>query len=478
MGLRRALTASLMFAVACGAFLNAPLSTSAAQLRAAAVQQTATRAAAPSMIVGELEKAAAAVKGAAAEQVIRQKVEKKLAEAKEKYNVPEKYMAVMQGLFTSYMLEVYKAGADVDYYENVLTGMFGRVLYHMKQPFQFGPYHQAVFGDGAEAPYDFDYYKMGYEFVEPLLYPLPKPGVTAPDAVTSLITGEAQVEKMRQQLAAGENVVLFGNHQSEADPQASVARARNSSAQFSRAIFRRNFLTLPPLSAPQIFSCLLDEKFEMFGRDTIFVAGDRVQTDAIAVPFSMGRDLLCIYSKKHIENPPELKGEKSKHNRLVMKTMAKLFKEGGKCIWVAPSGGRDRPNAETGKFEVAPFDSKSIEMFRLMADKSGNPTHFYPLSMLTYPICPPPIAVGGAVGEQRFVKHSPAALAFGDEVDLSLFEVGCMAPSVGFPANCDPLADREESREALTAYLENEVRVNYEEIYAKLEPNIPDITKG
>ena len=434
-----------MFAVACGAFLNAPLSTSAAQLRAAAVQ-TATRAAAPSMIVGELEKAAAAVKGAAAEQVIRQKVEKKLAEAKEKYNVPEKYMAVMQGLFTSYMLEVYKAGADVDYYENVLTGMFGRVLYHMKQPFQFGPYHQAVFGDGAEAPYDFDYYKMGYEFVEPLLYPLPTPGVTAPDAVTSLITGEAQVEKMRQQLAAGENVVLFGNHQSEADPQ--------------------------------IFSCLLDEKFEMFGRDTIFVAGDRVQTDAIAVPFSMGRDLLCIYSKKHIENPPELKGEKSKHNRLVMKTMAKLFKEGGKCIWVAPSGGRDRPNAETGKFEVAPFDSKSIEMFRLMADKSGNPTHFYPLSMLTYPICPPPIAVGGAVGEQRFVKHSPAALAFGDEVDLSLFEVGCMAPSVGFPANCDPLADREESREALTAYLENEVRVNYEEIYAKLEPNIPDITKG
>ena len=236
MGLRRALTASLMFAVACGAFLNAPLSTSAAQLRAAAVQQTATRAAAPSMIVGELEKAAAAVKGAAAEQVIRQKVEKKLAEAKEKYNVPEKYMAVMQGLFTSYMLEVYKAGADVDYYENVLTGMFGRVLYHMKQPFQFGPYHQAVFGDGAEAPYDFDYYKMGYEFVEPLLYPLPTPGVTAPDAVTSLITGEAQVEKMRQQLAAGENVVLFGNHQSEADPQ---ARAR---AQFFRAILPRNSL--------------------------------------------------------------------------------------------------------------------------------------------------------------------------------------------------------------------------------------------
>ena len=48
----------------------------------------------------------------------------------------------------------------------------------------------------------------------------------------------------------------------------------------------------------------------MFGRDTIFVAGDRVQTDAIAVPFSMGRDLLCIYSKRHMNNPPELASKK------------------------------------------------------------------------------------------------------------------------------------------------------------------------
>ena len=128
--------------------------------------------------------------------------------------------------------------------------------------------------------------------------------------------------------------------------------------------------------------CLLDEKFEMFGRDTIFVAGDRVQTDAIAVPFSMGRDLLCIYSKKHTENPPELKGEKSKHNRLVMKTMAKLFKEGGKCIWVAPSGGRDRKDS-SGEYEVANFDAKSVEMFRLMSEKAGRKSHFYPLSMVT-----------------------------------------------------------------------------------------------
>ena len=103
---------------------------------------------------------------------------------------------------------------------------------------------------------------------------------------------------------------------------------------------------------------------------------------------------LCIFSKKHIENPPELKSQKSRHNRNVMKTMQQMFTEGGKVIWVAPSGGRDRSD-EAGKFAVAPFDSKSVEMFRLMADKAGKTTHFYPLSMLTHPICPPPRQVGG-----------------------------------------------------------------------------------
>jgi glycerol-3-phosphate O-acyltransferase len=30
------------------------------------------------------------------------------------------------------------------------------------------------------------------------------------------------------------------------------------------------------------------------------VAGDRVTTDLLAMPFSMGRNLLCIFSKKHV----------------------------------------------------------------------------------------------------------------------------------------------------------------------------------
>ena len=41
-------------------------------------------------------------------------------------------------------------------------------------------------------------------------------------------------------------------------------------------------------------------------------SGDRVTTDLLAMPFSMGRNLLCIFSKKHIDSVPELKSKKTK----------------------------------------------------------------------------------------------------------------------------------------------------------------------
>ena len=48
------------------------------------------------------------------------------------------------------------------------------------------------------------------------------------------------------------------------------------------------------------------------------VAGDRVTTDVVAVPFSKARNLLCIYSKRHIDNPPEEKPKKMRHNAKTM----------------------------------------------------------------------------------------------------------------------------------------------------------------
>ena len=37
-------------------------------------------------------------------------------------------------------------------------------------------------------------------------------------------------------------------------------------------------------------------------------------TDLLAMPFSMGRNLLCIFSKKHVDNPPELKSTKQRRD--------------------------------------------------------------------------------------------------------------------------------------------------------------------
>ena len=70
------------------------------------------------------------------------------------YPIPAEYEPVMQGFFTSYMTEVYKAGNDVDYYEKVLTSLFKKVLENMKEPHKFDPFHEAM-----REP--FDYYALG-----------------------------------------------------------------------------------------------------------------------------------------------------------------------------------------------------------------------------------------------------------------------------------------------------------------------------
>lgn len=151
---------------------------------------------------------------------------------------------------------------------------------------------------------------------------------------------------------------------------------------------------------------------------------------------------------------------------MVMKTMQQLFSEGGKIIWVAPSGVRDRTDPETGEYTVSGFDPKSIEMFRLMADKAKRTTHFYPLSMLTYPICPPPSSVGGAVGESRTVKWSPAGLHFAEAVDLKAFAEGCVVTD--FPKGCDPQGEREILRDALARHIHDIVSKNYKGLSEEL----------
>ena len=179
----------------------------------------------------------------------------------------------------------------------------------------------------------------------------------------------------------------------------------------------------------------------------IYVAGERVITDPLAVPFSLGRNLLCIYSKRYIDHPPEQKMKKQLHNKRTMELMSELLSEGGKAIYVAPSGGRDRPN-EMGVFEVASFDPQSIEMFYLMSLRAGHPTHFYPLSLKTYPLLPPPETVQSELGESRTAKRAGIHLCFGKQIAMD-----------DFPRNA--LQDKHARRQARADHICKRVRDEY-----------------
>ncbi|MBM3183871.1 MAG: glycerol-3-phosphate acyltransferase [Chlamydiae bacterium] len=237
-------------------------------------------------------------------------------------------------------------------------------------PFVFEPYHRKV-------KHPIDYYRFALDFIRPLI-----------DLPNSEVFGLPHFENASQLLKKGENIVLLANHQTEPDPQ--------------------------------VISILLEKTHSAIAEKIIYVAGERVITDPLAIPFSMGCDLLCIYSKRYIDHPPELKAEKQLHNKRTMHEMSALLQEGGKIIYVAPSGGRDRKNS-IGKIEVAPFDPASIEMFYLMAKKANHPTHFMPFALHTYELFPPPESIQRELGEARFVRKAPTFLSFAPFFEMETF---------------------------------------------------------
>jgi len=259
------------------------------------------------------------------------------------------------------------------YTERMFSTLIDLVQKQIESPYKFDCYHERL-----RAP--FDYYKFGVDFARPLV-----------DFANSRLGGIKNLNQAAKQIKAGDNVVFLANHQSEGDPH-----------------------------AVDVLISELAHHNELAG-DMVFMAGDRVREDTLVVPFSLGRNLLTVYSKKHINDKPELKEEKQNHNRRTIKETENLFKEGGCCLWFAPSGGRDRRSTTTGKVEIAPFDPDAVEMMRFTAMKaksgSGKDTHFYPMSLATYPLLPPPETVDKDLGERRVVKFTPLGLAIGKEID-------------------------------------------------------------
>ncbi len=319
-----------------------------------------------------------------------------LEKALKENRIPNKYYQIILDFYQCYK----SAEKDNTEHEDIFFTFLQLVEAQIKEPFVFQNFHQMI-----QKP--FDYYKFGLDFIKPLV-----------DLSNSNVFGIENLNSMNKELSQGENVILFANHQTEVDPQ--------------------------------IISLLLQNDFPKIAKEIIFVAGDRVVTDPLAIPFSMGRNLLCIYSKRYIETPIELKEKKQMHNHKTMQKMAELLKEGGKIIYVAPSGGRDRKD-ENDKLNVAKFDPQSIELFYLISKKAKVKTNFYPLSLFTYEILPPPKSIQVELGETRVARHSPAQLHFGECIDMEKDDIA-------------QIKNKDERRKSRAEYIWNLVQVNYEKL--------------
>ncbi|MGE5195825.1 MAG: 1-acyl-sn-glycerol-3-phosphate acyltransferase [Anaerolineae bacterium] len=322
---------------------------------------------------------------------------KLLEDLHQKGLVSEKIKAILEVFYESYHHNLITHQIPADPYEPMFIDFLNLIKEQVLHPFSFQPYHRQIC-------HPFDHYQFGIDFLKPLV-----------DLSISSAVGLSHLDEIVEHLKLQHNVILLANHQTEADPQA--------------------------------ISILLEKTHPEFAKELIFVAGERVITDPLAIPFSMGRNLLCIYSKRYIDHPPEQKLKKQLHNKRTMELMSELLKEGGKSIYVAPSGGRDRPNVD-GVVEIAPFDPQSIEMFYLMAKKAAHPTFFYPLTLATYDLLPPPQTVQRELGEVRLAKRGGIHLAFGAQIDME-----------HFPGS--DLQDKHERRKARAEYIWNLVKKDY-----------------
>ncbi|CAN1199988.1 Glycerol-3-phosphate acyltransferase, chloroplastic [Linum perenne] len=282
--------------------------------------------------------------------------------------LPSIIAAGMEELYHNYKNAVLQSGHP-NAVEIVLSNMslvLDRVFVDVEDAFVFSPYHKAL-----REP--FDYYEFGQNYIRPLI-----------DFRNSYVGNVSIFSEIEEKLQQGHNVILMSNHQTEADPA--------------------------------VIALLLETTNRHISENLIYVAGDRVLTDPLCKPFSMGRNLFCVYSKKHMLDVPELVEMKKKANIRSLKEMAMLLRNGSQIVWIAPSGGRDRPDPVTGEWHPAPFDTSSVDNMRRLADNSGAPGHIYPLALLCSDIMPPPPKVEKEIGEKRVIAYSGTGLSVGKEI--------------------------------------------------------------
>lgn len=292
-----------------------------------------------------------------------------LIELKKEKKISKKYFDILSDFYKCYKNEIkaFVPQEEIEENFNVFLNLLSKQATSLHK---FELFHEKI-------TKPFNYQKFAINFLKPLV-----------DLEKSKFFGLQNLKKIQDHIKNKENVILLANHQSEVDPL--------------------------------LIYLLLEKNFSKIASDIIYVAGERVITDPLAIPFSMGCNLLCIYSKRYLNLDLKLKHQKQLHNKKVMSLMSSLLSQGGKIIYVAPSGGRDRKNKE-GKIQVAPFDARSLEMFYLMCKKAKTPTHFFPLTLATYDIMPPPEKIQIEMGEKRIANKGPIFISFSDELDMEDF---------------------------------------------------------
>ncbi|KAL6905400.1 hypothetical protein ACP4OV_003001 [Aristida adscensionis] len=286
--------------------------------------------------------------------------------------LPPDVASSLEKLYHNYKNALLQNG-DPNAYDIMLSNMmtiFDRVMLDVQNPFTFPPYHKAI-----REP--FDYYMFGQNYIRPLVDFRGR---------NSYVGNISLFHDIEEKLRQGHNVVLMSNHQTEADPA--------------------------------VIALLLEKTNPWISENIVYVAGDRVITDPLCKPFSMGRNLICVYSKKHMNDYPDLIEMKRRSNTRSLKEMALLLRGGSQIIWIAPSGGRDRPDPSTGEWYPwqAPFDASAVDNMRRLLEHSIVPGHIYPLSLLCYEIMPPPQQVEKEIGEQRVISFHGVGLSVAEEI--------------------------------------------------------------
>jgi glycerol-3-phosphate O-acyltransferase len=296
-------------------------------------------------------------------------ITKNLTKLYKENKISKKYLDILLDFYKGYK------NATISYVSQEIIEKNFKIFFDLLSKQANSPYKFELFHKRLLEP--FNYQKFGVEFLKPLV-----------DLENSNVYGFENLKKIQDYINKKDNVILLANHQSEVDPL--------------------------------LIYLLLEKDFPNLASDIICIAGERVITDPLAIPFSLGCNLLCIYSKRYIDIDLKLKHQKQIHNKKVMSLMSSLLSEGGKIIYVAPSGGRDRKDIE-GKIKIAPFDPQSLEMFYLMCKKAKTPSHFFPLTLDTYNILPPPEKIQIEMGEKRIANRDSIFISFSNELDMEHF---------------------------------------------------------